>query len=117
MTTETTLKAFLDARRTTDSDSNITGMAKGIDLGKYVISDQEYDTFLELVHHHIFVKTPKTPSSLLEKHRSVGPILIDLDFRHEADQPLVRRYTDEHIRKFVAESVAAMAYFFYVIRN
>ena len=61
------LKTFLDERRTSDSDSTNTGMMKGVDLGRYVINDQEYDKFLELVHHHIFVKTPKTPSSLLEK--------------------------------------------------
>lgn len=111
MTTETTLKAFLDARRTTDSDSNITGMAKGIDLGKYVISDEEYDTFLRLLHQHIFVKTPKISSSLLEKHRSVGPILLDLDFRYETGGPLLRRFTNDHIRNFIAEYVAAMVYF------
>ena len=39
------LKEFLDARRTSDSDSNITGMGKN-DMGKYVVSDEEYDIFL-----------------------------------------------------------------------
>lgn len=109
MTTRNTLKEFLDARRTSDSDSNITGMGKN-DMGKYVVSDEDYDSFLKHLHTHIFGKVPKA-SNLLEKHRSVGPVLVDLDLRYETGGPLIRRFSDDHVRNFIAEYVAAMIYF------
>lgn len=109
MNTIASLKEFLDARRTSDTDSNITGMGHN-DKGKYVVSEEEYDTFLRHLHTHVFGKYPKV-SSLLEKHRSVGPILIDLDLRYETGGPLVRRFTNDHIRNFIAEYAAAMVYF------
>lgn len=103
------LKEFLDARRTSDSDSNITGMGSQ-DKGKYVVSDDEYDIFLKHLHTHVFGKVPKA-STLLEKHRSAGPILVDLDFRYEMGGPLIRRFTNDHVRNFIAEYAAAMVYF------
>ena len=40
----TTLLAFLEARRVTDANWNITGMSKHV--GKYRIADDEYGDFL-----------------------------------------------------------------------
>ena len=103
------LKDFLKARRTESAtDSNLVGM--GNDIGKYVVSDEEYDIFLKHLHSYIFGRSPNA-SSLLEKHKQGGPILVDLDLRYETGGPLVRRFNDEHIRNFIAEYVAAMIYF------
>lgn len=102
----TSLRAFLDAHRVTDSDWNLTGMGK--DQGKYTVAEDEYDTFLGLVQSHIFGPKPMA-SSLLERHRDVGPLLIDLDFRYAAGGPLVRRFEDVMIRRFVAEYIATLA--------
>jgi len=105
----TSLKEFLDARRTINLDSNILGMGKN-DIGKYIVSDEDYDIFLNLLHDNVFIKKSNR-STLMEKHRSVGPILVNLDLRYNLDQPLLRRFTNEHIRTFIAEYAAAMIYF------
>ena len=104
------LRDFLNARRTGDSDSNIWGLGKGNDMGKYVVSEEEYDIFLKHLHTHIFGSVPRA-SNLVERHRNVGPILVDLDLKYETGGPLVRRFTDNNIRNFIAEYVAAMVYF------
>lgn len=110
-----TLRSFLDAHRSEKDakDWNITGMGKE-DTGKYTVSDVDYDKFLELVHSHIFGKIPRA-SSLLERHHQegggTGPQLVDLDLRYETGGPLIRRFTSDHIRDFIAEYVAAMIYF------
>ena len=103
------LKDFLDKHRADASDWNLTGMAKQ-DMGKYKVEESEYDEFLTLVHRHIF-GTPARASSLLERHREAGPLLVDLDFRYEMGGPLVRRFTVDHVHMFIAEYVAAMIYF------
>jgi P4 family phage/plasmid primase-like protien len=107
--TSLTLRSYLDSRRTSGADWNITGMG-GEWMGKFSIPEEEYDDFLELVHEHVFEKG--RACSLLEKHRAQGPILIDLDFRYAAGGPLRRRFTDEHLRQFVAAYADAFAHFF-----
>jgi P4 family phage/plasmid primase-like protien len=103
------LRTFLDAHRTSESDWNLTGM--GSDVGKYHVSDEDYDTFLEAVHSHIFGSKPMA-SSLLERHKEVGPLLVDLDFRYAGGSaPLLRRFKRSHIKRFVAEYIATMVYF------
>ena len=107
-----TLSAFLDTHRCDKGakDWNVTGLQKGVDIGSYKVNDDEYDTFLRLVHNHIFGK-PQRASSLLEKHRDVGPPLVDLDFRYNSGGPLERQFSTDDIRKFIAEYLAAMVYF------
>jgi P4 family phage/plasmid primase-like protien len=105
----TTLRTFLDAHRSSDSEWNLTGMS-ALDKGKYHVSDDEYDTFLDILHSHIFGRVPRA-SSLLERHRDNGPILVDLDLRYETGGPLIRRFGATHIKNFIAQYVAAMIYF------
>lgn len=107
-----TLTEFLNTHRVEKGtkDWNITGIQKGVDVGSYKVNDDEYDLFLRLVHSHIFGR-PQRASSLLEKHRDVGPPLVDLDFRYNAGGPLERQFTSNDIRKFIAEYLAAMVYF------
>jgi P4 family phage/plasmid primase-like protien len=103
-----TLRSFLEDHRTKESDWNLTGMGK--DVGRYKVPDEEYDTFLHLVNTHIF-GSKQYACSLLEKHREIGPLLIDLDFRYPSGGPLVRRFTDAHIRTFLTQYIAALVYF------
>lgn len=79
-------------------------------IGKFAIPDEEYEPFLALAHEHIFVKNKAC--SLLEKHLPQGPILIDLDFRYPAGGPLTRRFTEEHLERFVTAYAAAFYKFF-----
>jgi P4 family phage/plasmid primase-like protien len=103
------LATFLSTHRAVDSEWNLTGMG-GWDRGKYFVDDDEYDTFLTLVNQHIFGRPPRA-SSLLERHREKGPVLVDLDLRYETGGPLIRRFDSSHIRTFISEYVAAMVYF------
>jgi P4 family phage/plasmid primase-like protien len=108
--TTLTLRSYLDSRYTTSAaDCNITGWGAGW-AGKYAIPDDEYDAFLRLAHDHVFVRGKAY--SLLEKHKSNGPILIDLDFKYPAGGPLRRRFTTENLRNFVAAYADAVARFF-----
>ena len=109
------LPLFLSSRRVTKDDSeyknwNVTGIAKGVDVGCYYIQDDDYDQFLNLFHNHVFGAKPMS-SSLLEKHRDIGPLLVDLDFRYERGGPLKRRFRQKDVKRFIAEYVAAMIYF------
>jgi P4 family phage/plasmid primase-like protien len=110
----TPLGSFLHPRRVKKGDDNyadwnVTGMA-AYDVGSYVISDEDYDKFLTLFTNHVF--TRNYPCSLLERHyAAVGPLLVDLDFRYESGGHLRRRFTTDHVRRFIAQYVAAMIYF------
>jgi hypothetical protein len=106
----TTLREFLDARRVQTTMWNITGLSV-MDRGKYCIQDEEYDIFLNHVYNHLFGGLTPNPSSLMERHRQFGPILIDLEFRYDAGTPVIRSYTDNHIRNFLATYLASMMYF------
>jgi P4 family phage/plasmid primase-like protien len=111
----TPLGAFLNTRRVKKGEHdnyaewNVTGMG-GYDVGSYVISDADYPRFLDLFTDHVFARN--LPSSLLERHYpSVGPLLVDLDFRYEGGGHLRRRFTTDHTRRFISQYVAAMVYF------
>lgn len=110
--TSISLRTYLDSRRTTSSDWNVTGMGSGMNgwTGRYAVPEEEYDVFLQLVHEHVFEKGKAC--SLLEKHKPLSPVLIDLDFRYVAGGPLRRRFTTEQIRQFVAAYADAFARFF-----
>lgn len=115
------LPQFLQNHRVSKDDPermkqwNITGITKGPggDVGSYLVEEAEYERFMELVHAHVF-GNPCRASSLLERHREVGPILVDLDFRYESGGPLVRRFNSTHSKNFIAEYVAAMIYFSHI---
>jgi P4 family phage/plasmid primase-like protien len=107
--TSLTLRDYLNTKYTTTADWNVTGMGAGW-TGKFKVPDDEYDAFLSLVHAHVFERGKAC--SLLEKHKPISPILIDLDFRYAAGGPLRRRFTDEQIREFVAAYADAFARFF-----
>ena len=104
------LREFLKSHRTFTSNWTITGLSND-DKGKYNITETEYDTFLSLVHQHIFGPRPMA-SSLVEGHKENGPLLVDLDFRYEkTGAPLIRRFSHDDVQTFTAMYVAAMIYF------
>jgi P4 family phage/plasmid primase-like protien len=75
-----------------DKNSNIYG-------GSYNISDSEYSTFLNLYYRDVLL--PKKKEYFTEKQReNDGPILVDLDFRHDYDVD-ERQYTLDHIEDLV----------------
>ena len=84
----TATKPIITNTRIGDKSSNIYGSS-------YHIPENEYSTFLYLYNRDVLV--PKKKEYLTEKQlENDGPILIDLDLRHdyEVDE---RQYSNEHI--------------------
>ena len=86
------------------SDKQITNTRigdknSGIYGGSYHIPESEYPTFLKIYHRDI-IKTKKKEYLTEKQLDGNGPILVDLDFRHnyEIDE---RQYTLEHIEDLV----------------
>ena len=105
---ESDLRGFLADKYVSTTDWNITGMGGGW-TGKMKIPDEAYDKFLSLIYKHIFIHN-KT-CTLLEKHKPNSPILIDLDFRYAGGGALMRKFTEDQIREFVAAYADAIARF------
>lgn len=102
------LRDFLSDKYVNTSDWNITGMGGGW-AGKMKIPDEQYNQFLTLIYKHIFIHN-KT-CTLLERHKPNSPLLIDLDFRYAGGGALLRKFTDQHIREFVAAYADAITRF------
>lgn len=103
-----TLSTFLDKRRATkDTDWNITGMSKE-DMGKYYIPHNEYDVFQDLYYQHVFQNC--SASSLLERHGTYTPLLIDLDFRY-VDGTKERPFEKRNIVSFLSNYAKAFYHF------
>lgn len=102
------LRSYLDTRRVTSADWNLTGWGNRWS-GKYKIPQDEYTAFLTLIHDHVFTKG--LACGILEKHKKQSPIIIDLDFRYAAGGPLRRRFTEDQVREFVAAYADAVAKF------
>ena len=104
-----TLRAFLDSRRVTkEQEWNITGMSND-DKGKYYVSNTDYDTFHTLYSQHVF--QCRESSSLLERHGTHTPLLIDLDFRY-VDGTKDRPFEKRSIVQFVLKYMSAFYHFF-----
>ena len=69
--------------------------------GNFIILDDEYPIFLDLYYKQIIAT--REPEYLTEKQRQdgTGPILIDIDFRHEYNIN-ERQYTIDHIEDAVS---------------
>jgi hypothetical protein len=103
----TSLRDFMNVRRVKDTTWNLTGM--GSDAGKYYVSPEDYEEFLHLFHKDVHAK--RLTSSLLERHASYTPLLIDLDFRYSVDLK-ERAFAKSHIQCFLQEYAKAFYHFF-----
>jgi len=100
------LRDYLERYRAVGAEWNLTGLG-GDDKGRYNVPTKDYEKFLQVVHDSIF-GTPSTACSLVERHLSCGPILIDLDFKYSAGAHLQRRFTSAQLRDFVLEYVTTL---------
>ena len=81
MSNPITLKQFLEGHRLPNADrrpASVTGMGEA--AGKYLIPDEEYSQFLDLVNKHLFDDRGR-PLNLVEQPSPTGPkpLTIDLD--------------------------------------
>jgi len=106
------LAKFLDDRRARDpKDATMGGM--GAKLGKWMIRDEDYTDFLDLLYDYLFVQK-QTPMNFVEQSRSdsAKPILIDLDFKYPANLNLTRKFTESHIKGFLNNVIDGLNTFF-----
>jgi hypothetical protein len=107
----TILREFLDSRRVTHANWNLTGLCSHI--GKYAVADEEYGDFLKIYHDHVFVD--KHQAFLLERHSpTAAPILIDLDLRYPLTSPIQRGYDRDNITQFITQYTEALHHFIVV---
>jgi len=96
-----TLSKYLSERRVQKGEAPITNTRIGnteleIYGGKYNITD--YPEFLKVYYRDVFLKN--NPEYLTEAQLDIGPLLIDVDLRHEGSVT-TRQYTPDHIADFI----------------
>ena len=106
------LSHFIQNHRATDpKTASMTGM--GEKKGKWLISDDDYPRFLDLMHDYLFVKKGRTMAFVEQPRKGEPkPLLIDLDFQYPAGTGLVRTFTLEQIRSFCQMLVNGLQIFF-----
>ena len=106
------LEQFLHARKTYQKGS-ATMTAMGEHGGKWIISDEEYPRFLDLLHEYLFLNHGRC-KNLVERPRlnEPKPLLIDLDFKYPGDTSLTRFFTLNHIENFIHLVVEGFKMFF-----
>ena len=70
----------------------------GVYGGNYHISQEEYEHFLKMIHKEVLTK--KKSEYLTESQMEKGPLLVDLDLRHDISITS-RQYTEENIGELV----------------
>ena len=110
---ETPLGLFIDSRRCTSGGSDVSFTGMGTVKGKFFVSNEEYPTFLNLLHDYLFEQN-KRPLNLVEQRRSdlLTPILIDLDFKYNAGQSLHRTFDLTHIHSFIRTYTENLTHFY-----
>lgn len=67
--------------------------------GKWSIPDEEYETFL--LEYSKEICEGQTEMYMTELHKSYGPLVIDLDFKHNLDSTNERKYNAQDILSIV----------------
>jgi P4 family phage/plasmid primase-like protien len=112
--TNPTLKQFLEAHRLPSGDrrvASVTGMGEA--AGKYLIPDENYEQFLDLMNKHLWEDRGR-PLNLVEQPNPNGPkpLVIDLDFRFRKDRSLAHPFEQSHIKAFTEKLTEGLGTFF-----
>ena len=110
------LSKFLNLHKcNTNSDGSLatmTCMGRG---GKWIISDEDYPKFLDLLHDYLFVNRGHCMNYVEQPRKDQPkPLLIDLDFRYSADTSLTRAFGVSNIESFIHKIVDGLNEFFYL---
>ena len=110
---ETTFGTFLDSHRVTEKGDACSFTGMGLMRGKFMVKDEEYSQFLDLLHEYLFTQQ-RRPLNLVEQRRcdSCTPIIIDLDFKYPAERAIQRQFELPHIYTFIREYVENLKYFY-----
>lgn len=110
---ETTLGLFLDSKRVTERGEICSFTGMGTMRGKFMVKDEDYPKFLDLLHEYLFVQQ-RRPLNLVEQRRCdlYTPILIDLDFKYPPERALHRQFELSHIHSFIQAYVENLTHFY-----
>jgi len=113
MASAPTLKQFLEERRIVGTTDRRAATITGITGGKYYISDEEYETFIDLAYVYLFREKGR-PMNIIEMPKPAGPkpLLIDLDFRYRKDRSLDHPFDTKDIKIFIEKLVEGLNTFF-----
>ncbi len=110
---ETPLGNFLDSHRAIEKGEACSFTGMGAMKGKFMVKDDEYPHFLDLLHEYLFTQQ-RRPLNLVEQRRcdACTPILIDLDFKYPAERAIQRQFEMSHIYAFVQEYTKNITHFY-----
>jgi P4 family phage/plasmid primase-like protien len=118
------LAAFLKKHKNTTKGAEYTHTSMGPAphmIGSYYIPSEHLDTFYDLYkkaaassqheHQHEHHHEHHQPLHFVEKHRDIGPIVIDLDFRQSQS---TRVYTKQHVKDILYELMKVVDEYIYI---
>ena len=107
------LSRFLGRHRN-HGDAKLTTMTSmGDTKGRWLLKDEDYPAFLDLMHDYLFVKKGRATAFVEQPRKGEPkPLLIDLDFKYSSEANLVRTFTLEQIRSFCQQLVHGLQIFF-----
>jgi phage/plasmid-associated DNA primase len=107
------LSHFLNPRYN-HGDAKLTTMTSMGDVkGRWIIADEQYPKFFDLLHDYLFVKKGRATAYVEQPRKGEPkPLLIDLDFKYSSDANLVRTFTLEQIKAFCQLLVSGLQTFF-----
>jgi P4 family phage/plasmid primase-like protien len=81
--------------------------------GKFMVKDEDYPEFLDLLHDYLWVQQ-RRPLNLVEqrRHDLFSPILIDLDFKYAPERAITRYFSMNHIHTFVRHYVDNLKHYY-----
>jgi P4 family phage/plasmid primase-like protien len=110
---ETTFGNFIDSHRVTEKGEPYSFTGMGSVRGKFMVKDEEYPHFLDLLHEYLFIQQ-RRPLNLVEQRRCdmQTPILIDLDFKYPGERAIQRQFELSHIYRFIQLYVENITHFY-----
>ena len=109
------LKAFIESHRSPKGEGGAKASMCGTDQikGSFYVPDEEYDTFLTLMHDYLFVKKGR-PINFVEQPvlGAPKPLLVDMDFKFAIDSNLTHQFEVSHVHAFVTHLVEGLKHFF-----
>lgn len=101
--TTTNYNDFLRQHKTTSKEGITHTRIGGGDIlpAKYIIPDEEYETFLKLYHEHVFVNNKKECLTEVQKKDDTAKLYVDLDFRYDTSIQ-EKQHTQYHIEDLVS---------------
>lgn len=98
------LYCLLDQHRV-EKGASFSHTSLGFPKGSFFVPSDRSDDFLRAYVQAL--QSGQQPVHLTERHKEVGPVVVDLDFRHMGTDA-TRRYTHVHVERVVATYVDCM---------